>query len=153
MALPINVRICVRSHRPWKRFTNCTKLLTILTSLATIMLITYHYTQPSSADSLHGPILEVINWNATETPRITKATVLYTPSNNIYTHSLSLYEVHSKQFGYEQHILHTPIVEGFANQLLWLHQLIVTELQKPTQEQTEWILYVSRPSSHPRTKT
>jgi hypothetical protein len=131
MALPINLKTCVRLHRPWKRLTNCTKLLTILTLLATIMLIIYYYTQPSSEDSLYGPILELITWNATETPRITKATVLYTPSNNIFNHSLSLHEVHNKQLGYKQHILHTQIVKDFTNQLLWLHHLIVTELQKP----------------------
>jgi hypothetical protein len=40
------------------------------------------------------------------------------------------------------HVLRTPIVRGFANPLLWLHQIIINELvSKPVENRAEWIMF------------
>ncbi|KAI4947930.1 hypothetical protein J4E86_008447 [Alternaria arbusti] len=72
--------------------------------------------------------------------RISKATILY----NFRQHdrdNLALDELHTQNFRYTSHILQTPIVRGALNKFLYLQSLIITELQKPIEDQKEWILY------------
>jgi hypothetical protein len=69
--------------------------------------------------------------------RIATATIFYSTST---PPSLTLHNHYAQTHGYKLHVLRTPLVRGFANPLLWLHSLIVAELQKPVEAQTEWIL-------------
>ncbi|KAI4923479.1 hypothetical protein J4E85_008517 [Alternaria conjuncta] len=88
-------------------------------------------------------IPEFLPWVPTRSQadlRIAKATILH--DNRKYdTRNLALDDLHTQNFGYTSHILQTPIVRGALNKFLYLQSLIITELQKPVEEQKEWILY------------
>jgi hypothetical protein len=78
--------------------------------------------------------------------RIAKATILYEGSHDMYENALQLHEAHNERFGYDMHVLRSRIVRRGLNKALWLQQLITAELQKPVEEQVEWILYDSNPA-------
>ncbi|KAH6857350.1 hypothetical protein BKA58DRAFT_286891, partial [Alternaria rosae] len=65
----------------------------------------------------------------------------YTTPISVENRTLALNELHTQNFGYTSHVLQKPIVRGALNKLLYLQSLIITELQKPVEEQKEWILY------------
>jgi hypothetical protein len=74
---------------------------------------------------------------------IAKATILYEGGHGMYKNALLLHEAHNERFVYYMHVLRSKIVRGGLNKALWLQQLIIAELQKPVEEQMEWILYAS----------
>jgi hypothetical protein len=131
-------------NRPLK-WHSC-KVVTFLTCLAAvILLLLYFPTRPYSPTL---PILQTIPWRSTRHPsdtRIAKATITYAPSSN--NRSLALHAAYNAAFGYPMHVLRTPIVRGFANTLLWLQHLIVSEMLKNVEERVEWIMYVFIPFS------
>jgi hypothetical protein len=91
------------------------------------------------------PVMDLMSkWTPIRLPseiRIAKATIAYDPMNQIYDGALALHDQHNKRYGYEMHILRTPLVKGFANKMLWLQQTIIAELQRNVAERAEWILY------------
>ncbi|KAF1844373.1 glycosyltransferase family 34 protein [Cucurbitaria berberidis CBS 394.84] len=114
--------------------------------LGLCMLLSYTY--PSLVSTLtsgaHNLTLTPAPWNATRQQndiRIAKATIHYDRSNALYSQALALHEGHNKQFGYEMHVLRRRIVRGALNRLLFVQQLIITELQKREEERVEWIMY------------
>jgi hypothetical protein len=117
-----------------KRLTNTLTVLTLI-----LLACVYNHSTSSQQTPL---TLHHVPLPASPTPQIIKATILYQPSNSITTRSLALHESH----GYPTHVLRTPIVRGFTNHLLWLHSLIVQELQRD--QGAEWILYVPLASCH-----
>jgi hypothetical protein len=128
--------ITFKPNRP-PRFSR--KGAALLTSLTIVLILTLYLTHrhPSL------PTLETIPWIPTRFPsdtRIAKATIAYTPLSN--DRSLALHSTHNAAFGYEMHVLRRPIVRGFANTLLWLQHLIVSEMLKNVEERVEWIMYV-----------
>jgi len=97
----------------------------------------------SATPYLANAIPQSIPWAPTRLQadlRIAKATALY-DSKKHDTRNLALDELHNQNFGYTSHILQTPIVRGALNKILYLQSLIITELQKPVEDQKEWILY------------
>ncbi|KAI4690332.1 hypothetical protein J4E81_007485 [Alternaria sp. BMP 2799] len=98
---------------------------------------------PSNTSASPNVLPDFIPWTPTRSQsdlRIAKATVVY-DSKKHDTDTLALDELHNQNLGYTSHILQTPIVRGALNQFLYLQSLIITELQKPVEEQKEWILY------------
>jgi hypothetical protein len=117
------------------------KRLTTTLTVLTLILLAYVYNHSTSPQQ--APLtLNHVPLPASPTLHIIKATILYEPSNSISPRSLALHEPH----GYPTHVLRTPIVRGFTNHLLWLHSLIVQELQRD--QGAEWILYVPFASCH-----
>jgi hypothetical protein len=117
---------------PLLRIKSTHKLFaSLILSLLTYLYFTASHTSKSSTTP----------WTPICTPsslRIATATILYSPST---PPSLTLHNHYVQTHDYKLHVLRTPLVRGFANPLLWLHSLIVAELQKPVETQTEWILY------------
>lgn len=141
MAPSINLRTYPPSPKfprlcpPWRSI----KRTTTLALIAFILLILY-FVLPSQSPL---PALRTTPLTTTHTQSsilIAKATIAYTPSNNIHARSLAL---HASQ-GYDTHVLRTPIAKGFANSFLWLQHVITSELVKNrgSDERAEWILYV-----------
>lgn len=126
-----------------KRFTNPISILTSLT-IALLLYLYNHHKLLISRDST----LEVTDWNPIRQQSdicVSKATILYPPSDVIYTRSLTLHSQHNDRFGYEMHVLRTPIVRGYANTLLWVQHVIVGEImKKEKRDGSEWILYVPK---------
>jgi hypothetical protein len=90
-----------------------------------------------------GLFLQPVEWKAVRIQsdiRIAKATILYEGSHGMYDLALKLHNAHNERFGYNMHVLRSRIVKGGLNKALWLQQLIIAELQKPVEEQVEWIL-------------
>ncbi|KAI4910507.1 uncharacterized protein J4E92_010435 [Alternaria infectoria] len=97
----------------------------------------------SATPNLPNDLSEFLPWVPTRSQsdlRISKATVLY-DSKKHDTGTLALDDLHTQNFGYTSHVLQTPIVRGALNKFLYLQSLIITELQKPIEDQKEWILY------------
>jgi hypothetical protein len=127
-----------KSNRPLK-WHSC-KVATLLTCLAAVILLLLYF--PTRPHSPTPPILQTIPWIPTRHPsdtRIAKACIHYTPTSN---RSLALHSAHNAAFGYPMHVLRRPIVRGFANTLLWLQHLIVSEMLKNVEERAEWVMYV-----------
>jgi len=128
-----------RPHSLRSIYTKC--LVTLALVSLTIYVLTY--LTPSGISTNTGLVFQPIQWNITRDPsevRIAKAAILYdSHSNAIWTKAL---ELHQAQ-GYEVHVLRKEIVKGFADQYLWLHEIIVKELRKKSEVQAEWILYIS----------
>lgn len=120
-------------------------ILILLISLA-IYLLTY--LRPNSP-TVTNPTFQPIQWKVPRSPsdpRIAKAPILYSAySNAISSRVLASHEAH----GYDVHVLRDPILNGYADQLLWLHEVVVKELRKASEIRAEWIVYVSL--SSPRT--
>jgi hypothetical protein len=137
-------------HQSLRRY--CNKTLLLLGLL--LLLINVHVffgcsvfnlfprnTSPTA--SSRGPLTESPPWIPTRKQgdlRISKATIQY-DSKTYETRNLALDETHTHNFGYKTHALRTPMVRGALNKLLYLQSLILVELQKPVEEQEEWILY------------
>ena len=124
-------------------------LCVFLVGIVGLVWLSIHSSIPSSQILTLIPV----TWKATKDQsdiRIAKATILYSPSNSVYDHALALHEEHNKKWGYEMHILRTPVVKGSSDTLLWLQHTIITELQKPVEERTEWILYLAPSQYHSR---
>jgi hypothetical protein len=123
----------------WLPKRHARKVVAIISPITiALLLVLYLLTRARSPP----PTLQTIPWIPTCLPsdtRIAKATILYTPASE---RSLALHSVHNAAFGYEMHVLRTPIVRGFANILLWLQHLIVSEMLKNVEERMEWIVYV-----------
>jgi hypothetical protein len=66
--------------------------------------------------------------------KIAKATVMYDASADLYKQAVKLHKQQNKRYGYEMHVLRTPIDRGFANVFLWLQYLIINEMQKAIEE-------------------
>ncbi|KAI4682739.1 uncharacterized protein J4E84_007203 [Alternaria hordeiaustralica] len=97
----------------------------------------------SATPNFPNAIPQSIPWAPTRSQsdlRIAKATILY-DFRKPDTGTLALDDLHTQNFGYASHILQTPIVRGALNKFLYLQSLIITELQKPIEDQKEWILY------------
>jgi len=125
--------------KPHSFRTTSTKRLLIL---ALLSLILYLLTFPTPIGIITNTsiVLELPTWNATRAPsesRIAKATILYDDhSIEILVRALNLHEAH----GYEVHVLRKQIVKGYADQWLWLHEVIVKELRRKSEERAEWVV-------------
>ncbi|EON62235.1 hypothetical protein W97_01456 [Coniosporium apollinis CBS 100218] len=67
--------------------------------------------------------------------------MLYGQPNELYELALKTHERHSKQHGYEMHVLRRGITGGYWNKLAFLLKLVIQELEKPESERTDWIMY------------
>ena len=109
-------------------------------ALLSLFLYALTYLRPSSAMPSTVLVLKPMIWNATRDPsevRIAKATILYNShSNDILVRALELQQTQ----GYEVHVLRKQIVNGYADQFLWLHEIIVKELRRPSDLRAEWIV-------------
>jgi len=79
--------------------------------------------------------------------------MLYGQPNELYELALKTHERHSKQHGYEMHVLRRGITGGYWNKLAFLLKLVIQELEKPESERTDWIMCVSQPSNPQRPNT
>jgi hypothetical protein len=122
-----------QSHSSRKRTT---KFLAILSALVFALLL--FYLKPTSAITYTSLVLEPVDLQHSD-PRIAKATILYDEGNDILTEALKLHESGGCG-GCEVHVLKQPIVKGFADQLLWLHEVVVKELRKGSEERVEWVV-------------
>jgi hypothetical protein len=123
------------SQRTRPSHKRTTKFLAVLSALFLALLL--FYLKPSGAITATGLVLEPVDLQHSDI-RIAKATILYDGANGILTQALKMHEEEGQ--GYEVHVLREPIVKGFADQLLWLHEVVVKELRKRGEERVEWIL-------------
>lgn len=72
--------------------------------------------------------------------RLAKVTIAYPPLPKQHQQALNLHRAQNERFRYAQYTMQRPIVKGGANILYFVSSLITTELQKPVEEQVEWIL-------------
>jgi hypothetical protein len=138
----INVKLLPRpplsqpvQMRPYRKRT--TKCLTFLSAL--ILALLHLYLKPTGAITKTALVLSPVDWQPTRHHsdiRIAEVTILYDGANSLLTSAL---ELHEKQ-EYEVHVLRQPIVKGFADQLLWLQEVIVKEMRRPSETRMGWIL-------------
>lgn len=77
-----------------------------------------------------------------EGPRISKASMLYGPQNDIYDRAIESHKRHNEIHGYNMHVLRRGVTNGYWNKYAYLLSLVVQELAKPTEERIEWIMWV-----------
>lgn len=61
-------------------------------------------------------------------------------NNSIYERGLKTHEEHSRRFGYPLSVLRRPIVDGTFNKYAALLSEILSEMEKPSHEQLQWLL-------------
>lgn len=118
-----------------------TSFIGLILTVIGLTLLLLHNSPPTSPIHIPTTILRPLSWDPPPIPRIAKATILYSPTNSFHTSSLNLHSTHNTHFAYKLHTLHNPIIKGATNKLLYLHSLIIAELQKPAEDQVHWILY------------
>jgi hypothetical protein len=120
------------SHPSRKRTT----ILALLSAL--ILALLFLYLKPTGAITNTGLVLEPVDLQHSDV-RIAKATILYDGANDILARALELHDS-GGYGGCEVHVLRQPIVKGFADQLLWMHEVVVRELRKRGEERVEWVV-------------
>lgn len=78
--------------------------------------------------------------------RIAKVTMLYGSTNELYERALRTHERHNENFGYPMHVLREQILPGWGPMGYWnkpsyLLSLVLSELAKPEEERSEWLMY------------
>ena len=67
-------------------------------------------------------------------------TSLFGQENELYEAAVRSHEEHDRLNGYETKVLEETIVSKYVSKPAWLLSLLVTELAKPIEERTEWLM-------------
>ncbi|KZF19729.1 glycosyltransferase family 34 protein [Xylona heveae TC161] len=73
--------------------------------------------------------------------RITKATMLYGPENELLESALKTHQEHGERWGYPVQVLRYQIARARWSKPSYLLSLLVRELAKSPEERTEWIMW------------
>ena len=77
-------------------------------------------------------------------PRITKITSLFgEKDNDLYENVIRSHEEHDRIHGYETRVFREKIVESYWSKPALLLSVLVAELEKPADERTEWLMWIS----------
>ncbi|KAK3725352.1 hypothetical protein LTR37_000322 [Vermiconidia calcicola] len=73
--------------------------------------------------------------------RITKVTSLFGQENELYEAAIRSHEEHNDMHGYDTQVLREKIVDNYWSKPTYLLSLLVTEMAKPVEERTEWLMW------------
>ena len=77
-------------------------------------------------------------------PRITKITSVFGEGDNdLYEQAIQSHEEHDRIHGYETRVFREKIVESYWSKSALLLSVVMAELEKPADERTEWLMWVS----------
>lgn len=63
-------------------------------------------------------------------------------NTSVYDRTVNTHLVHNQRFGYPFFLLETPVLDGVWNKYAILLSVLLQELQKPSSQRLEWLLYV-----------
>ncbi|KAK2741912.1 hypothetical protein FQN57_005471 [Myotisia sp. PD_48] len=73
--------------------------------------------------------------------KIAKVTMIYGERGQIYEKALATHTEHSRRLGYPQIVLRDQLIDGIWNKPAILIRLILQELDKPLNEQLQWLFW------------
>lgn len=94
-----------------------------------------------TTDSLHKIGAYVPSkWPSLKPPRITKVTSNVN-SNDLFESAVATHEAQNDRHGYGLRVLRHRITDGWSSQAAYLLSIMITELEKPKKQRTQWLLW------------
>lgn len=75
--------------------------------------------------------------------RIGKILMQYGPENPLYERGIATHDAHNDRFGYPMFILREKTLPGYWSKPAYILRVLLQELEKPSDERLEWVLYVT----------
>lgn len=141
-----NIPTNLKTHKGSSRIQFRTFALTAAALITLFLLLQSLSFSSETIDETKRSSLQVVSsftpssWRTATSSRIMKVTALFGEPNELYEAAVRTHEEHDSLHGYDLKILRERIVGNFWSKPAYLLSLVVTELAKPEEDRTEWLM-------------